>query len=533
MWAEAKYYAGMARGVWSYLRHPHPADPMGLLRRGVEEREEAFLRLARDAAYAFPESSLCRLLYLARCEYPDLEAMVRRRGLEAALRALCDAGVYVTHDEFKGRVPLVRDGQEIPGGEKRFRNPLMSGGPATISRSSGSRTGGRGTPTPKSVRYQAYTDAYFEVWRREYDLRDYEWAQILQILPSKIGLSRALRTARMGQPTRRWFTTPSSLTEAGHYRLTTTALLTMARAMGYDVPYPTTLPENDFTPVARYLDGRKCAVLAFPSPAVRVADAALRHGCDLSRVIFFSGGEATTAAKRAVIARAGARMATMYHISEVGPVGYGCRHMQTNDVHLLQDSVAAIVRRRPAPLSDEPVDALAFTTLLPFAPRFLINAEMDDAGVIEQNVACDCEYGRLGMTTVVREAASFGKLTGQGMTLYGSDVVGILERGLPGRFGGGPGDYQLVERDLGGQTQVELRASPRALAPAADLAQVRDFFLDQLKAHYGGTMAARVWLHADGIRAVREEPIATYSGKILPLALLGNQQDAAMQRQHR
>jgi hypothetical protein len=104
------------------------------------------------------------------------------------------------------------------------------------------------------------------------------------------------------------------------------------------------LPDNNFDPVARHIAGKKCAVLAFASPAVRIANAAISLGLDLRGTTFFSGGEATSPAKRAIVDRSGARMMTIYHISEVGPIGYGCRHMSNNDVHLLMDSVAAITR---------------------------------------------------------------------------------------------------------------------------------------------------------------------------------------------
>ena len=215
-------------------------------------------------------------------------------------------------------------------------------------------------------------------------------------------------------------------------------------------------------------------------------------------------------------------MMTIYHISEVGPIGYGCRHMSNNDVHLLMDSVAAITRSRSLPFDEgQQIDSLAFTTLLPFAPRFLINTEMDDTGEISEVANCGCVFGRLGMNTVIRNVASFGKLTGQGMTLYGVDILKILEHAMPERFGGCPGDYQLVENDTGVQTEMELRVSPRAGQDNLDLGLVREYFLEQLKHYYGGRVAARVWNHASAICAVRKEPIATYTGKVLPLALAG------------
>ena len=519
MWSEAKYYAGMARGIWSYTGMPSTLDPLGVLRERVQTREAAFLHLAREAAYEVRDSSLRQLLVLAGCEYADLESMVRSRGLEASLRVLSDAGVYLTQDEFKGRVPIVRHGKEIPGGEGRFRNPLVSGG--IESRSSGSRSG-RGTPTPKGTAFQVYRDVHDRLWEEEYELAGAEWLQLRPILPSQTGLSGALRAGRRGNPMQKWFTTPTTMTEEGHYRLATTTMIALARLRGIKVPFPTILPDNNFDPVARHIAGKKCAVLAFASPAVRIANPAISLGLDLRGTTFFSGGEATSPAKRAIVDRSGARMMTIYHISEVGPIGYGCRHMSNNDVHLLMDSVAAITRSRALPFDEgQQIDSLAFTTLLPFAPRFLINTEMDDTGEISEVANCGCVFGRLGMNTVIRNVASFGKLTGQGMTLYGVDILKILEHAMPERFGGCPGDYQLVENDTGVQTEMELRVSPRAGQDNLDLGLVREYFLEQLKHYYGGRVAARVWNHASAICAVRKEPIATYTGKVLPLALAG------------
>jgi hypothetical protein len=189
-----------------------------------------------------------------------------------------------------------------------------------------------------------------------------------------------------------------------------------------------------------------------------------------------------------------------------------------NSVHVHRDSVAIIGRRRRAPLSPVEVNSLLFTTLLPFASRFLINAEMEDAGVLEP-VACDCEYARAGMNLRIRDIYSYGKLTGQGITLMGGDMVRILETALPQRFGGAPGDYQLVEYDGARQAQVELRISPRV--SAAPPAEVRDFLLHEIRDCYGGALASRVWTHSGGLQAVAAEPFTTGSGKVLPLHLLG------------
>jgi hypothetical protein len=52
----------------------------------------------------------------------DLNDEVSRHGLEPALMRLRKAGVYVTHEEFKGNVPIVHAGREIPSSTASFLN---------------------------------------------------------------------------------------------------------------------------------------------------------------------------------------------------------------------------------------------------------------------------------------------------------------------------------------------------------------------------------------------------------------------------
>ena len=108
-----------------------------------------------------------------------------------------------------------------------------------------------------------------------------------------------------------------------------------------------------------------------------------------------------------------------------------------NCVHVCRDSVALISYRRLAPLTEVEIDSLMFTSLLPFAATILVNVEMDDSGVLEP-ATCDCSLSAMGFNQQVSNIYSYGKLTGQGMTLLGGDVLNILEKALPERFGGHP-----------------------------------------------------------------------------------------------
>ena len=197
------------------------------------------------------------------------------------------------------------------------------------------------------------------------------------------------------------------------------------------------------------------------SPSVRLAAAALDRNLDIRGTLFLVSGESLTDAKRAVIEQAGGEPFARYGVSELGFVGHGCRQMTHGDcVHLYSNALAAITHRRTAPLTDIDVDSLLYTTLLPTAPLVLINFEANDCGVLEK-AGCDCEFSRIGLGWRIRDIFSFGKMTGHGMTLMGTDLLRLLEHVLPARLGGRPGDFQLLEHDGASQTTLELRVSPR------------------------------------------------------------------------
>jgi len=523
---EVRRYSRLALGLSRLARVPRVTEPLETLRRDLENREPAFLDLAARAIYAKPENPFHRMLKLAQCEYADLERALRCDGLDKTLQQLLRAGVYLTHDELKGKQPIIRSGEVIPANEHSYDNPTLS--PGVELRSSGSRSGG-GTQSQHSVAAELHLEQYNLLLAHELGTYDRGLVAMLPILPSPGGLLSAIRGPLSGWHTAKWFAVGGHLQDSGHYRALTAAMVVVARLSGSRCKFPTYLPQNDFSPVAEYLArekaaGRSCVVGGFVSPAVRIAAIAAERGLDISGTIFSVAGEALTPAKRAVIEATSCEVYPFYIITEVGIIGYACSRMKTgNCVHVTEDSVAVIARKRPAPFSETEVNSLMFTTLAPFASRALINSEMDDSGIIE-DINCDCVFGQIGFRRQIRDIASYGKLTGQGMTLIGTDVVQVLEEALPRRLGGGPGDYQLVEEEGEGQTNVTLRVSPRVANLNPE--KVRACFLEELKRHYGGALAARTWSHAEGVKVTIAEPFTTSTGKVLSLHLLGNQKPA-------
>ncbi len=518
MLAELRYYSKMAVGIAKLLRTPMPADPEETLRRAYLNREQTFLDLVRRVVFDRPEHPYREMFKLAGCEPGDLRNMVHRDGLNAALFALRKAGVFLTQQEWKGKTPIVRSGREIPRARNSFANPLIRGWIQTSS------SGSTGQPVTSLHSLESYVHrwCYWMLRAREFEIDRRALIEVRPVLPFPSGVNMSVYGPKMGTPVDRWF----SVGGAGnwHYRAATHGLLTMARGMGYRATFPEFLPKNDFLPVARHIaqrraEGRACVVSGVSSPVVRVASAAVEHGIDIAGTIFLGGGEALTPGKLSVFEAAGSRAFASYVSEELVHIGMSCQGLHGNSVHLLEDSIAAIAYRRPSLFGEGAVDSLHFTTLAPHASLVFINIEMDDEGCFEQ-ASCDCAFSRAGFKTLITNIRSFGKMSAQGMTFHGTELQTVIEKEMPARLGGGPGDYQLVECEgVNQQTQMRLYVSPRA--GLRDPARARETFLDLMRPRWGGALATRWWEHSGAIEAVIAEPLATPSGKVHAVRLLG------------
>jgi hypothetical protein len=512
----AANFAQTARGIRDFARTPPAEDHLGVIRRQLANRESAFLETLRRVVFDNPGNPYRQMFDLARCSHEDFASLVKRDGLEAALQRVRAAGVYLSYDEFKGHSPLVREGREIPASAGSFRNPLANGTMQHVT------SGSRGKPihSYRSAEFLVDQEALHEIVAREFELERRAQVVLRPTLPSVLGLQYCAFIARKGHRLEGWY----SSGQGGLYTPATAALVMLARLSGCRIPFPTVLPDNDFSAAAEHVarlceDGVPCLVSGPASPAVRLAASALDRGLDIRGTIFLVSGESLTDAKRAVIEQAGGEPFARYGISEMGFIGHGCRQMtQGGCVHLYSNALAAITHRRPAPLTDIEVDSLLYTTLLPTAPLVLINFEVNDSGFVER-ANCDCEFSRIGFDWRIRDIFSFGKMTGHGMTLMGTELVRLLEHVLPARLGGRPGDFQLIEHEGSAQTTLELRVSPRVRGSSAD--KIRECFLEEIRVVYGGALAGRVWRHAEAVRVVLAEPVTTDSGKVNPLHLLG------------
>ena len=523
--ADMKMYARFAWGLRGFLRHTITLEEAkAIVRRRMAERETNFLRLVEKGIFGYQRSPYLPLLKLAQVELGDIQNMVRDKGLEDTLRALREAGVYITFEEFKGREPIVRHGQVIAVQARDFDNPYLR---HYYEAESGGTTGA-GTRIPTDLDHLAALAPYLMLTHDAHGVLDVPTAIWFGVLPDGSGLNSILSFARFGRVPERWFSpiTGRDMKPSPKNRLATQFIVVMGRLSGVPIPLPELVSLEQAALVARWaVESLKahsvCLIVTHVSRALRVCIAAQEAGLDLTGATFMGGGEPPTPAKVREITRAGARWAPIFWISEIGIIGPGCaRPVDGNDLHFLKDALALIQYPRQVPGAEITVDAFNFTTLLPTAPKLLLNVESDDYGVIE-NRSCGCPMETYGFTEHLRHIRSFRKLTGEGVTLVGSEMVRILEEVLPARFGGSPLDYQLLEEeDEQGFTRLSLLVSPKI--EIADGTEVVEVVLEALRrGSVAADLARTIWSQAGTLQIKRMEPIWTARGKLMPLHVSG------------
>ncbi len=342
-------------------------------------------------------------------------------------------------------------------------------------------------------------------------------------LPDGSGINNVLRMAHHGRIPQRWFTVePQGFEPALRFRLATFVTVAASHVFGSPIPWPEAIPLDQPREIVQWVIRTlekygACLVLTQVSRALRICLAARERGADLTGLTLLVGGEPLSPGKFRGITRSGARCVPNYSFAEFGRIGMPCSlSAEPTDVHLLKDALALITHPRTVPGSDEPIHPFCFTTLMPTAPKIMLNVEIDDYGVVEER-ACGCPMGELGFDVHLRHIHSFSKLTGEGMTLVGSEMVHLLDEVLPARFGGSALDYQLLEEeDREGFTRLSLLVDPRVALQDEQL--VVDTMLKALsESSLAADLAGAVWRQAQTIRVKRMTPIWTARGKHFPL----------------
>jgi len=488
------------------------------IRRRLERRAELFLETARRQVFEYEHSPYRPLLALAGCSFEDLTSLVRARGVEGALEALREAGVYFTFEEYKGRTPVVRGGREIAVEEWQFDNPHVDY--YFRSRTSGST--GRPTPTSTGLTHLVRQTELRVVLLAAHGALDHPFVIWRPGLPSGSGMNNLLRQVRMGRPAMYWFTpmVPGEYHTPLKYRLATDAAVLACRLSGQRVRRPEPVALDDADRVARVLvnlaRNHGGAVLSTTvSCGLRVAMAAGSASLSLDRVVLLVAGEPLSPAKVRGMRASGATVICDYGAAETGRIALGCADADRpdpTDMHVSADVAAVIQAPSEVPGSGEVVGSFHVTAVVDTMPKIFLNLELDDFGELDSR-SCRCALGGLGLHTHIRRVRSFRKLVGEGVTLIGEDMVRILEDVLPARFGGSPLDYQLVEdEDDRGFTRLSLRVSP-SIALEDDQAVI-EAVLDGLgRTSVAADMARAHWAAAGSFRVVREAPVVSARGK--------------------
>jgi hypothetical protein len=148
----------------------------------------------------------------------------------------------------------------------------------------------------------------------------------------------------------------------------------------------------------------------------------------------------------------------------------------------------------------------------------MLNTESDDYGKLERR-QCGCLLGEMGFEQHISDIRSYDKLTSEGMTFLGSELIALVEDILPSQFGGNPTDYQFVEEEEGGLPRISVIVSTRI--GAIDDEAVILAVLNRLGSYPGcKKVMTDVWRNGRTLRVVRREPFVTGAAKILPLHIL-------------
>ncbi len=487
------------------------------IRTNLLHRDASFLQVMRRGVFGHAPSPYRKLLAHYGITYEDVAAWVRTEGVEGTLGILYDAGVYVTLDQFKGRAPIERPGFSLVTEASDFDSPIFTNYFAA-------ETGGSGG-TPRRIRVDldalGYEAAYALIAARRLGQEIEPYAVWRPIPPAAAALKDVLRRAKAGLSIDRWFSQTDPRMLGSRQAAFTTMMVRTLRMWGARVAVPEYVPTEQASVVAHWLAEQTAAghpghMSLGASSAIRACAAAQDLGLDISGALLRVGGEPHTEAKAQIIRQAGARSINSYAMSEVGRIGVTCGNPSALDqVHLVADKMALIQRPPSGHRGDDSIGAFYLTTLLPTLPKLMLNVETGDYGVVEER-DCGCPWGALGLHTCIHTIRSYEKLTTEGMHFTAVDLLNLVEVVLPGRFGGAPADYQLVEQEEDGLARVSLIVSPRV--GAVDEAALVEVALRTLGARNAGTgMMAEIWQQAGTLRVERREPYMTGAAKIQPL----------------
>jgi hypothetical protein len=482
-------------------------------------REQRFLGFLDRAVWSQRTSPYLPLLHHAGVESGDLRALVRAGGLPGALARLRDEGVYVAYEEWLGTRPAIRGSATFHFSPPDFANPLVPGD--FLVGTGGTRSGGI------PIRWS------FASMRRSVDtylLRAATWnvggtaaAVWLPSSPSAVGLATVLLLAGTGEPPERWFSpVPRDLRGVAWRSHALNHLLPVVSvAAGVRLPRPRHVSPHSPGPVLRWASGAlarhgRARLGAYASSAVALAHAAQRAGISLEGLVIATLGEPLGPRKAQAIRASGAAPANAYGFMQAGTVAVACPRCGDEELHLLENEVE-VIRRHRVRADGAAAHALAWTSLAEDSPTVMLNLENDDTAELNRSRSgCDCELGRIGMSTQVSYVRGLSKIAVAGMTIGADTLLRLAESVLPARFGGAPGAYQFVCEESAERSCLELRIN--STVGAVDEAAVYEAIASELRRTDAGVLADAMWSASGAVRVVRAEALRTPTGKLFPMA---------------
>ncbi len=511
MLADLARVGAFAASIHRYLRADVSDGAIeARLRANLATRGERLRALLDDAVFQRPGSPYLALLRHAGVERGDIATLLREHGVEGALTRLRGAGVHVTAEELKGRVPVRRGSLVLDVRPEDFDNPLRGLGLSTLTGGSSGRplrVGLRIDDLIEDIQYvrpslagAGLIGSPLVIWRG--------------VPPNRSGLRCAFRALRSGLPLYSWWSpTAVGLRVSPRDRLALGLARAIARGHGDSIPRPRYAPLDDPLPVLADLArlaaaGRRPVLDATAGAAARLCRVAAERGVGLHGATIRTGGEPLSDAKAELMREVGARPICYYQAHEIGRIGVACHDPAApDDVHVALGRVA-LVEGEPA----TPGARLLLTGLSRDSQRILLNADIGDAAVLVRR-ACGCPLGAAGLDLHAHSIRAVVKVTADGTNILHDELLELVERTLPERFGGGPSDYQIVETEEEGITRVLVVMSPRI----GEVVE-REVIETVLRAVGDGPrwreMTASVWADGSTLRLVRREPIPAQSGKL-------------------
>jgi hypothetical protein len=490
-----------------------------LVRERLQNRENNLLKLAKYSIYDNPSSPYLQLLKLAGCEYGDFEKMVCQDGVEVALVKLRQEGVYISIDEFKGRLPVRRGGMEFSFKEHDFDNPFQI---RHLTKSSG-QTHGPGIRLYYDLDFITQNRSiYRTIVLEALNAWNFPHVECGPIMPGA-GTFLVLEHTRIGKPPAKWFSPIRSeqFKPSLKNRFATDLVIHTGRFWGSKLPFPEYIAFDELWRIAEWIDTTikqysGCYVTGSPSKVVAICTAAKDKGYSLAGTRCSLGAEPLTSTKRIELESAGMTVSPEYAFTEGGYAGFGCfSPLLSDELHLTKDSLATVQYTTYIPHMGMSVEALLFTSLLFSSPKILLNVENGDYGTIETR-SCGCIFDELGLVEHLHSIRSFEKFTSQGMTLFGIDLFRIVEKVLPDRFGGTSIDYQILEEeDRDGRTYMTIVARPE-LGELDENAIIEVVLSEIQKGDDAYRMAAEMWSQTKAIRVKRINPVTTPGAKLPP-----------------